>query len=656
MLRPVRMCKLDCIIPDDHKVELIEALHKEGIAQVELLSDSAIEERGLERDRPLERVEEVSMLLIRIHKIIDQLKIFDVKQASLLEDFLEIDKRSKIKVDRLSYLEVVSKGRQLLDELEEKMQKYEADKANADEQVSRLTEEFRKYNKLAGLNVDISSLSASRYLSYKLGSIAMHRVDAAKLVESEFEGVAFINSPAGEEHSFVLVAPIEHEKDVEKFVKDAGAEIIEVDGKGSPKEILKKLNKDLEIARKDQEEAMKNIESIYVKEYSKLLAMEELLVFEKDRCEIFYSCGRTQKTTLLRLWTPNSKADRVESIIDAVCKGEVIMQKDDAPEDAPVLLDNPKLLKPFESLVHLFGTPRYNELNPTIFILITFSLFFGIMLTDAVYGVALIALGIFIKKKYDAYSDMANMAFTILLFCGLFAILFGILTGSYLGNFVANALGIESQELALWMDPLYKANAIIFLVAVCAIGFVHLMLGFFLGAYDNFQKGKIKDAMTEYGSWFVLIAGGALAAAAMFPAESPMLPEIFTYVGAATVLIGLVLQFMAKGGMMFLDMIGLVGNTLSYARLLAMALTTAGIALSFNVLAELSSAIPIIGIFVAIVVFFAGHVINILLNSLGAFIHSLRLQYVEWFGTFYEGGGLAFNPFKENRKHTILRK
>jgi V/A-type H+-transporting ATPase subunit I len=97
-----------------------------------------------------------------------------------------------------------------------------------------------------------------------------------------------------------------------------------------------------------------------------------------------------------------------------------------------------------------------------------------------------------------------------------------------------------------------------------------------------------------------------------------------------------------------------VGNTLSYARLLAMGLTTAGIAMSFNFLARMSLGIPYVGIILAIVVFISGHLINILINSLGAFVHSLRLHYVEHFGTYYDGGGGEFSPFREKRRYTYV--
>jgi len=478
-------------------------------------------------------------------------------------------------------------------------------------------------------------------------------------IQDEIPTSMVLSKQSKVETSIAVVVPIESATEADNYLRDKGVEFINIEADGTPKELLSKAKEDKKAALDEIESAKKGLTKIFKSDFSKLLAMEELLQLEKDRCEIFYSCGRTQKTVLLRLWVPKTKSEEVEKIIHDKTKGTAFIKNDKEPEDAPVLLDNPPLVKPFESLVNLFGTPRYNEIDPTIFILFTFPLFFGIMLTDAVYGAVLIALGIFISKKYANYSRMAKSAGVILGFSGAFAVLFGILTGSYMGDLVATyILGLPngSQDIALWIDPLFEANAIVFLLVMILMGFIHIFAGYALGAYDALKKGNKKLAMTHFVSWYIMLIGGLLIGGSMFPENGPMLPDFFTYIGAGLLGIGVVLQYMGKKAMFLLDVIGIVGNSLSYARLLAMGLTTAGIALSFNVLAGLTLEIPVIGIVIAAIVFLLGHVINILLNTLGAFIHSLRLQYVEWFGTFYEGGGVMFNPFKENRKYTVLRK
>lgn len=660
MLRPVRMCMLDYVVPEDRKVRLIEALHKAGETQVELFEDSHLQRQSVVRDAPLERVNEVSLLLIRARGAIDVLSRFDKSERNLLEDFLEIDRIDLRKVPDLSYGQVISKAEAVLGSVDDRIKSLEAERHRIEERLSRCSEDERKLRKLSDLDVELGALAGSKRLDVIVGTIQKAQLGGLEAVSKKLKACAVIapkmQGKKSNEMPVAIVVAKEVRGEAEKEARALGFEVIDSPLSGKPSKILDGISRERKELLSSKQKNAEKLKAVFDKHYSDLRAAEELLLIEKERCEVFYSFGRTKNTILLRLWVSKAKCAKVERLIEKETGGAFFLKKDDDPKNAPVLLDNPRVARPFESLVHLFGTPKYNEIDPTVFFVFFFPLFFGFMLTDAVYGLALLGVAIYVQKKYARYSKGATDAAIILALCGAATIVLGVLTGSYLGDFVGkyvlgNSTG--SQAIAVWADPLFGANAIVFIVAVCVIGFIQLYIGFMLGAYDNLKKGNKRLALTHYISWFVLLAGGLFVAGSMFPAESPLLPKAFADIGMGVCGLAVFLQFLGKKGMFFTGLTGLIGNVLSYARLLAMALTTSGIALSFNVLASLCLAIPYVGIVIAIFVFLIGHTINIVLNTMGAFVQSMRLQYVEWFGTFYEGGGVRFTPFKENRRYTI---
>ncbi|MDD3493722.1 MAG: V-type ATPase 116kDa subunit family protein, partial [Candidatus Thermoplasmatota archaeon] len=203
---------------------------------------------------------------------------------------------------------------------------------------------------------------------------------------------------------------------------------------------------------------------------------------------------------------------------------------------------------------------------------------------------------------------------------------------------------------SLPIDALHKP--LVILVMTLIIGLAHLNLGIVLAAYQNYKRGRVKAAVVEQGGWFALqIGGGALIG--LYLLDLWTLTGTAYWVTVVLTLVGLLTLFVRKGPMGFFDLTGYIGDWLSYARLLALGLATAGMALAFNIVAQLTpELVPVVGVILAPVILIVTHLANLLIQSLGAGIHALRLQYVEFFGRFYEGGGRKFTPFQIHRKHT----
>ena len=185
------------------------------------------------------------------------------------------------------------------------------------------------------------------------------------------------------------------------------------------------------------------------------------------------------------------------------------------------------------------------------------------------------------------------------------------------------------------------------------LGLVHLNVGILLGIYQSFRQKKYKEMITARFCWIPLQLGGGMLIGYFILDFS--LSEPLFMISGILVVIGIIQLFLSAGPIGFFDITGYVGDWLSYARLLALGLATAGMALAFNVVSELLKEmipIQIIGVTIMIILLIIMHIVNLGLQALGAGVHSLRLQYVEFFNRFYEGGGTEFSPFKIEREYT----
>lgn len=659
MLRPARMCKLDFIIPEESKSNLMETLHKKGMAQVEFFGDSYLQGKKIERDAPLEKVTEISKLLLRLRKVVDILGRFEPKvEKNLVEDILGIEKIEKTRTGHVDYSDLIKRAEQLLEESEDSADEISRRLHEIETKKSGLADRIRSYERFEDMDLSLENLEGEGYVYTLVGLLPQSELVKLKEKLKGSFGKEFVfveGSPSETRRTVGLCVMRDKREELESVLRELSFEKMRIEGEGNIKKIVANLRGELRDLKDEAEEKEKKLKSIYVKHYKDLLVNEELLEIEKHRSEIFISFGRTVRTVHMRLWSLKDDFEKVENLVKEETKNTYVMEEDLDPKEAPIALKNPKMFRPFESLTKLFALPKYNEIDPTILMAPTFCLFFGIMLTDAMYGLFLIIAGAVIWKTLSKYNESAKTGGVIVIGCGIAAVFFGVLTGSYFGDMFATDLFASTpNDIALYMDPMYNGNAMVFLVIFMGMGFVHLFAGYFFGAYDSFRRGEKKKAVMEYLAWYVFVGGLGIAALTVFPSNAPLLPGIFMYVGAGIAIVGFLMLFIGVGFMTLINLIGLVGNTLSYARLLAMGLTTAGIAMSFNFLARMSLAIPYIGIILAIVVFISGHLINILINSLGAFVHSLRLHYVEHFGTYYEGGGREFKPFRENRRYTYV--
>ncbi|HDQ15668.1 MAG TPA: hypothetical protein ENN45_01245, partial [Bacteroidetes bacterium] len=322
-----------------------------------------------------------------------------------------------------------------------------------------------------------------------------------------------------------------------------------------------------------------------------------------------------------------------------------------------VYLKTPRWAKGFKDLLGMFATPKYNEINPTIIMGIFFIVFFGVMLGDAGYGLIILFLSLFGYFKLK-HSEMIRSWSFMGIWMGIVTTTFGFLTNSFFGDFVPrfiygnpNKLLYELKIGSIQLPTDSIKDPLTILAIALIFGLVHLNVGVILGIYQAYKRKNYKEMLTVRFCWIPMqIGGGLLISNFILNVE---LSTMLFYIAAVLVLIGIIQLFASEGPIGFFSITGYVGDWLSYARLLALGLATVGMALAFNVISQLmGEMIPFIGIVIMIILLVIAHAVNLGLQALGAAIHSLRLQYVEFFNRFYEGGGQEFSPFKIKRRYT----
>ena len=355
----------------------------------------------------------------------------------------------------------------------------------------------------------------------------------------------------------------------------------------------------------------------------------------KDREKAAQRFAYTGSAAYMSGWVPKATSDFVKQQLQAEFPNAVAAFTDPEPgEDPPVLLSNGPAARPFSQVVAGFSLPDYRAVDPTALMMPFFACFFGMMVSDAGYGLVM-AILIPILIKIMKPSPGARRLFQILAIGGLMTIFWGALYNSWFG-------------FSPWPSVFDPVNDSLPVMAVCiGLGAVHLFAGLGLGAYQNFRRGRPLDALYDQFSWMMLVIGLGL----LF---LPGTAAIGQWLAIAGVLIILVMAGRRKSNNPFKRLIsglgalygvtGWISDLLSYVRLFGMGLATGVIGMVINQLVGMIMSSGIIGIIIGAVVFVGGHLFNAAINILGAYVHTCRLQYIEFFGKFFEEGGTAFTP------------
>ncbi len=427
----------------------------------------------------------------------------------------------------------------------------------------------------------------------------------------------------------------------------------------------------------EKEEALQRIEAAE-QEIRKLAEGREELKFLSDyytmRAEkygVLNGLSQSRNVFVITGYVPARRAEALEQELSERCGVFAVCSDPDEDEDVPVLLSNNRFVEPVEGIVESYSLPGKGEMDPSTVMAPFYYLLFGLMLSDAAYGLIMVFGCLYCLKKFRNMEEGMRKTLTMFMYCGISTTFWGFLFGSFFGdavNVIATTF-FHRPDISLpplWFEPVSLPMKM--LVFSFVFGIVHLFTGLGVKLYASVKSGHPADGIYDVVFWYLLV-GGAIVYMLTMSMFTEMLGLGFTLppavgtAAAVAALIGLVGIVLTSGresknwGKRLLKgLYGAYGVTsylsdiLSYSRLLALGLATSVISTVFNKMGSmLGDSIP--GIILFILVFVIGHALNLAINAMGAYVHTNRLQFVEFFGKFYEGGGRKFNPFAEHTKY-----
>lgn len=642
-----RMLRLELLAHSSLKSKLISTLQENGIIQI----TSSLSGKIQPQQEQSEQVNDLKELLAEVNSALDFIDSNNVQKKSFLEsmipsktniaknDFYNIENNIKLKslLNNISDLEI---------HLQETITKIE--------ELRNRKKELEQWK-----DVEQNIIEKFKSVEFSTGQILSSKFTS---LDDELKGlpcseIIKIAEDQGKTYLIILF-----HKDYSNQIKDRsskqGFQSLFVESDPSPSESYRQISEELDEKEKFLKELNKTIKSI-LKEKSNLIIARDFIQNKINKIEIEENFIHSKKAVLIQGWVPEKQKDNLVSIMQPLGKEiEYNFSEPSIEDKPPIILQNPNWLKPLEAVTTLYGYPDYWEKDPTPHLAPFFLLFFAIAIGDVGYGILIAILAWFLYKKMDVSENGKNFI-KLFIYGGLASIIPGVLMGSWFAVDI-KTLPVFLQKMIL-IDPL--KDPMLFLIVCLILGFIHLYWGVVVEMIDGFKDSKIGSLM-DNGPVLLFLPGFALLIVLAFMSSSGQSPtwspavKWFSLIGAAAVVLftnrsGKNIFSKLGGGLYNLyGMSAFIGDTISYARLMALGLATFLIGQAINLMAKLFYSMfgLVLGIIVSILVLVIGHIFNIVINLISAFIHPARLQYVEFFTKFFEGGGQNFKPFKLESK------
>ncbi len=715
MLRPVEMRELRIVTLDedvDRVIKRLEALGNVHLTDVKEFLDAW--EGLIEPSKADTKLIKSSELLARLDSIISILQPAEAEKKSLKETLFkapEEEQIDRIKVEGPNLAEMERE----LDSLEATVNKLIASNESSKEELSNTNDILRVLALLDDFEIDLDFIGEKEFVIVHTGNLPSVNLEALRSnLEAETGENNFIASKAlTDEVSFAIIVTLKSDKDaVAKALRAADFEIWQRppldDIPERTKEAIAALKAkvaELESGINDNERELAVIRD---ERFNDLLVMHELVQIEENREKAKVLFGKSARTRVIEGWTPKEDVDRViDGINDETSGFCVIDVKEPKREDVrvPSLLKNPKIVKPFESIVGMYGHPLYNDIDPTLITAIMFPILFGLMFPDIGHGMFLLAIGLALMFAFKGLGKEIRGVGVIVVLCGFCSLIIGFLFGEffglseYAGHLVHDSVGMSIPEMfvfePLWFEPI--PNVTVMFVLTMLIGTLHMGLGLLLSAINKVSSRDMFGVLWEavkiwclFGTLYFLLALLSSSLVGIDEGVAVFVTTVISHIELKAGLIFLValpvlILFAFKvvselrhekhgkaekgeklSGMDYIIILidGLIdavlenlfrflANIVSYGRILALALCHAALMEVFILLAFMCwGSIAIIGPVIGIIIFIAGNAVVIVLEAIMAGIHTIRLHFYEWFTKFYDGGGVEFSPFRFSRTYT----
>jgi V/A-type H+-transporting ATPase subunit I len=598
MSRPARMSKVRIVGSKKRIEQTIECLY--SLKKIDFRKP----ENGISSGQPLDKGDDISQTLVKIRSL----------KSSLPEPENPVS----------------SKG---FSSLQENLESLREKTSNSKEKISRLNEEIQELEtklefveQFSSTELEARDLNGTRTLDCIAGDFPEDigldpETDKYEIVEGKDTNLAY----------YV-------EDDVGQALKKNGetTKIPEINRQGQLSDIEEDLQEEIKQKHREKEEASRTLNNIAESWMKTIEQSENFLEEEIEKSEAPLSFGTTKSAFIAEGFVPEEDYTTFKQELQKSLSGNIHVEKiDNFDDEPPVKHENHGLVENFEPLNDLISVPRYNEVDPSILLMLTFPAMFGFMIGDAGYGIttAMVFYGatkIFPQQKKIFRSLMVASGFTV-----LFGLAFGDAFGYIIFGDHSALTRITGIELFSQIPILFHRAEHLKTVfeASVVIGLAHVNMGFLVGMYNEYMRHGPKEAILAKGSWILLQASAATGF---------LLSPLAGIAGGVT---SVAMLFKAEGIEGLVEIPSLISNVLSYARIFGVSVAAVVLAKVVNTLAEPLLGGGIIATAAGIGLLAIGHTFNTFIKIMEGFLQGIRLHYVEFYSKFYEGGGTKYTPF-----------
>ena len=652
----VKMSKFDLVVFAEQRAKVLKKLQKfkeVSFVDIELhdengeLSKDAVE--GVTKYVNNEELTHIDERLYQLSNAISLIKKYDERKTRLRD---VIHGNENYTFDELAKKALTYDWKKVSSELNKIGTQYSQIK-------SEISKKYMRYDEIdlwERLDVNPKELKNLKKVNTFLGTVPI------KLKGTFIDGIAELDKTYYEELKIVkdevyyLVISSIDEREKEKLAevfRNSSFTVENLDIDAVPQDYKNGLQKEISELKKEKRRLKAQIKT-YSEDLADLQAVYEYMQNKKLRIVESEKLAQTENTILIKGWIPTEKVSEFEKVIKDEAGDNYYLTFTDADRDdatVPIKLKNGKVASTFENLTGMYAYPRYNEIDPTPLFTPFYILFFGMMGADVGYGLVLLLATMFVLKVVNLSSQMRK-SIKFFFYLSFSVIFWGLLYGSYFGATIPG----------MWrlVDPASQYNDL--LIGSILFGVVHIFVGLAIKAYMLIRDGKSLEAVYDVLVWYMALIGGMLFLIFKLMNLSAVVANVSMWVMIAG-MAGIVLTggreakgVGAKLGGGLYSLYGIssyVGDFVSYSRLMALGLSGGFIASAINMIAGMISGSWVGMIFIPVILI-AGHLFNMFLSFLGAYVHTSRLMYVEYFGKFYEGGGKPFKDFRTENKYINL--
>lgn len=503
----------------------------------------------------------------------------------------------------------------------------------------------------ANMHAPFSKFKDTATASVLLGEVAKTKVALFEKIESEYGGVYEVFQGSGNSDGVAIVIDKTKREDIQQLLADTEFTACSISSDSTPEEMRAQAEKNLAETEKERNLAIEAIMT-FVNIFDDVKRLHDYFTLEVAKAESENRTQTTSSTYYLEAWLPEGEKDRVDKDLEnSPLSLAYTIREPLESETPPTFVESNGVVAPYESVTNMFSVPFYKEIDPNPSVAFFFFLIFGMMLGDAGYGLLLtLGTGIILALRKPPKGEM-NLV-KIMFMGGISTFIWGFLFGSY--------FGLSATDLGIWcwFNPIEDPMPL--LILSLAVGVVQMFFGMAINMVALIKKHQPVWGISSAFSWYFLALGiGGIFGASYIGAWAKTAGIVFAVLGV--VLLMLSGTFGKRGAKKvtgalssLYGIINFFSDMMSYTRIFGLGLASGVIGMVFNEIASvISGMMPLkfMGVIVTIIICIIGHTFNISINALGAYVHNSRLQFVEFFGKFYTGGGELFAPLGSQMKY-----